>query len=369
MPARHTSLDPRRRERITLSLAKHAAASTLRCELSSLVQVGADLWLGADEGATLERLTPQDGGYGAHTSFKLGDYLGLPSADDEIDVEGLDLADGWLWVVGSHGARRGRPDENDRPRAQLRALARVKRRGNRFLLARIPMRAADGDAARWSPADDGDAGDRRVAARLDAGPRGNALTRALRDDEHLAPFLRIPGKDNGFDVEGIAAAGDRVFVGLRGPVLRGWAVMLGLCPQSRAGDPATLRLRRIGRKGRRYDKHFLDLRGLGVREVCADGDDLLILAGPTMVLDGRAAVFRWRGGARARGDSIVGRDALVHVLELPYGVGEEGVEHPEGLALMRRADGRRGLVVAYDSPSAERLHGDDAVDLDFYPLE
>ena len=25
----------------------------------------------------------------------------------------------------------------------------------------------------------------------------------LEDDEHLAPFLRIPGKDNGFDVEGV----------------------------------------------------------------------------------------------------------------------------------------------------------------------
>ena len=87
-----------------------------------------------------------------------------------------------------------------------------------------------------------------------------------------------------------------------------------------------------------------------------------------MVLDGRAAVFRWRGGARARGDSIVDRDGLAHVVELPYGVHEEGVEHPEGMAVVTRPDGRRGLLVAYDAPHASRLRGNDGVEADFYPF-
>jgi hypothetical protein len=152
-------------------------------------------------------------------------------------------------------------------------------------------------------------------------------------------------------------------------VLRGWAVVLSITPVRDPDDPTLLRQARIGTKKRRYAKHFLDLRGLGVRELVVDGEDLLVLAGPTMDLDGRAAVFRWRGGARADGDSIVRRDALEHVIEVPYGVGEdEDVEHPEGLALMPRMDGGRGLLVAYDSPHADRLHGDDAVEEDLYPL-
>ncbi|MNG03413.1 hypothetical protein D3C84_864920 [compost metagenome] len=37
----------------------------------------------------------------------------------------------------------------------------------------------------------------------------------------------------------------------------------------------------------RYRKHFFALNGLGFRDLCTSGDDLLILAGPTMDLDGR----------------------------------------------------------------------------------
>ena len=40
---------------------------------------------------------------------------------------------------------------------------------------------------------------------------------------------------------------------------------------------------------------FLPLAGLGVRDLHLDGDDLLLLAGPTMVLDGAVRVFRWVG--------------------------------------------------------------------------
>jgi hypothetical protein len=360
-------------EPVTLSFAGHADAETLRDQLSGVVQIGDALWLGSDEGSTLERLTPgADGAYGAHASFRLADVLDLPDDDDEeVDVEGIDVADGWLWVVGSHAARRSKPRDGSDVDAALERLARVRRRGNRYLLARIPVsRGADGRSvlARETPADDPSA-EPRVAARLEGSKRGNALTHALRHDEHLADFLCIPGKDNGLDVEGLAVGPERVFVGLRGPVLRGWAVVLGLRVEAHATDPSLLRLRRLDPHDRKYDKHFLDLRGLGVRELCVDGDDLLVLAGPSMVLDGRAAVFRWRGGARAEGDSLVRPPTLEHLLELPYGVGgDEGVEHPEGLAIVTRPDGRRGLLVVYDAPHAARHTGPDAVTADFFEL-
>jgi hypothetical protein len=328
---------------ITLDFADAENGSVHRCELSSVVQVGQDLWLGSDEGATLERLSPmRRRTYGHHRSFELADYIDIPDPKDEVDIEGLDYAAGYLWLVGSHSVRR-KADDRDAGtiKKRINRLRRTSRRGNRYLLARIPVvRGGDtGDnGASFVLAkhlDPNDGGRTLHAARLPGGRRRNALTDALRDDDHLAPYLDIPGKENGFDIEGLAVVGDRVFVGLRGPVLRGWAVVLSISVEADPEDDTRLRLRPIGPKQRLYEKHFLDLCGLGVRELCTDGDDLLILAGPTMELDGRASIFRWPKVAAVHGDSLIERDVLETVLDLPYGVGaKEGVEHPEGLAFL-----------------------------------
>ena len=40
--------------------------------------------------------------------------------------------------------------------------------------------------------------------------------------------MRLPSKDNGLDIEGLAVLGNRVYLGLRGPVLRGRAIILEL---------------------------------------------------------------------------------------------------------------------------------------------
>lgn len=160
--------------------------------------------------------------------------------------------------------------------------------------------------------------------------------------------------------------GDRAWLGLRGPVLGGWAVVLAVSPT--AGDEDELGLAPVRPKGRLYEKHFLDLRGLGIRDLAADGADLLILAGPTMQLDGDAAVYRWADALETRGDSLVERANLPKVLELPYGRGDrEGVDHPEGMAILRGEQGR-SLLVVYDSPSERRREGRDGVVTDLYPF-
>jgi hypothetical protein len=356
------------RKRIALWFGAARDAS-VREHLSAVVQIGDDLWLASDEGTSLERLAPTDDGYGHHRSFPILDFLELPGRDDEeVDVEGLAYDDGWLWVIGSHSARRRklRLEDGDLDAARHR-FAEVTRDANRYLLARVPMvRGADG---RHQPVavTDGEPAVRR-AARLPRGSRRGGILRALRGDEHLAPFFHVPGKDNGFDIEGLALDGDRVFVGLRGPVLRGWSTILTFAPRPRRRRDDRLRLRRMCADGRRYHKHFLDLRGLGVRELCADGRDLLIVAGPTMALDGRSTVFRWRNGLDAGADSIVPRDDLDVVVDLPYGAGDhEGMDHPEGICIVQR-DGGRHLLVVYDSPAGERRAGEHGVLADLYPL-
>jgi hypothetical protein len=135
--------------------------------------------------------------------------------------------------------------------------------------------------------------------------------------------------------------------------------------------PGLLRLDPVDNGGNVYRKHFLDLRGLGVRDLCFHRSDLLVLAGPTMDLDGPAAVYRWPKAGKADRPMLLGRDDLEQVLEIPYGTGEhDACDHPEGITLFAPDGGKPDeLLVVYDSPDARRLRGKGSVRADVFPLE
>ncbi|SDD54909.1 Protein of unknown function [Geodermatophilus telluris] len=349
---------------MTLRFGSAARASATHTNLSAVRSDGPVLWVAGDETATVERLVADDPAapsrYGDQTGFPLADLVPLPGGtgpgvEEEADIEGLARSGDALWVVGSHSLRRRRiRDEHDGERA-LRRLARVTGQPRRQLIARVPVVEVGGLPTLVE--DDGT----QCAAAF--GARGKDLRDLLADDEHLAPFLPIPGKDNGLDVEGIAVSGDRVYLGLRGPVLRGWALVLELCPEVDAHDPTRLRLRRFP-DGRRYRKHVLRMAGLGVRDLCPQGEDLLVLAGPTMDLDGPVYVYRWHGACSVEEPTVVRGDRLTRELTLPYG---DGDDHPEGIGLLGpAADGL--LLVVHDSPAPGRLTADGGVLADVVAL-
>jgi hypothetical protein len=316
---------------VRLDLGPHAPGAGI--DLSGVAAAGDSLLLAPDEGASLLRLQRTGDGWGHPVEVPLGDAIELPGGPgDEVDAEGLAVVDGVLWLVGSHSAKRKRVKDGTAPEDVGARLARISTEKSRRVLARLPLR----DDLTPAPRGEEVTG-RGVVARLPAGSRG--LMGALADDVHLGPFLDIPGKDNGFDVEGVAVLDDgRVVLGLRGPVLRGWAVLLGLDLHTE-GDELVL-------DG--VTKHFLDLAGLGVRDLARDDDDLLVLAGPTMVLDGPARVLRLPGAARELAPAVAGEGIEV-VTELAVG---DGCDRPEGLAVLDE-----GLLVLHDSPSADRIDG------------
>jgi hypothetical protein len=362
--------------RLDLSAKKH-----LRDGLSAVVQVGHTLWVANDETVSLERLTSQrrtadaDHRYGDHTHFSLHDYLRLPMSpppdpndSEEADLEGSDYCDGYLWIVGSHSVKRKKAEE-DRPAAEnVMRLAHVSRDGNRFLLARIPLVDEHGTYALKRTVER--RGRRLVAAQLAGDDQGNELIEAVTQDPHLHSFLAIPGKENGFDIEGRAVMGRRLFIGLRGPVMRGWAVILEVEPEEHAADAATLHLKRIGPGGRLYRKHFLQLGGLGIRDLCVQRADLLILAGPTMDLDGSVTVVRWPMSAQPGEESLVFDQRLATVLEVPYGRGTtKGTDHAEGMTLFTtHGDEHRAVLVVYDSAANRRKRGNHGVEADIFAL-
>lgn len=315
------------------------------------------LWVAGDEACGVERLSrlpPVDDEalrFGDSHCFPLGGLLDLPGGpDEEADLEGLALADGWLWLVGSHGLKRknaksGREDDDN-----ARRLTRLKLDGNRRLLARVPVEERDGvpHLVRHAEADG------RRAARLHGDAEDNELTRLLRDDEHLGPFLHIPGKDNGFDIEGLALLDERrLLLGLRGPVLRGWSLLLEIAVEPHHGE---LRLAPLDRHGTRLRKHFLQLGGMGVRDLHFDGDDLYVLAGPTMVLDGDIRLLRWPNARRVLADNrqaVRFERELAEILELPHAPGSDRAEAfcevPAALV-----DGAQAWLVLYDAPGPQR---------------
>lgn len=353
----------------------------LREHLSCVVASadGKTLWLASDETATVERLILSDEGshFASHERVALRDRLALPGADDEeADIEGLALRHGYLWVAGSHSLARRRPKKADDAEAALSRLTNVKLEANRFLFGRIPLANGDGNAASLVDKVKTDAGGKLRAGRLPIAERQkhlkaaatrSALSAAVCADEHFGPFLEVPAKENGFDVEGIVVLDDRIFLGLRGPVLRGHATVLEIAVAE--GKRGALALAPVGEDGAVYRKHFLDLDGLGIRSLMAHGDDILILAGPTMDLDGPVRIYRWRQAASSsapRAAGVYRGEDVACLGDLPFG---DGDDHAEGMTMLRLPRSSVAhLLVVYDGPAAERRRGDHGVLADLFAL-
>lgn len=323
-----------------LPLTFETNAEQVIADLSAVRCVDNFLWLGCDEGQQLERLTLTPEGAKEHKTFAIADYLPLPNNDEEVDVEGLAYGNYYLWVLGSHSIKRKKPDPEATPEANLKRMKTLEREDNRYLLGRIPL--VDGQLYRECPHPH-QPDILLTAAQIKRKKRGNQLSRILADDPHLGKYLKanIPGKENGFDLEGIAVSDDRVFIGLRGPVLRGWAILIELFLKESSKD-----ILKLDKSRGRYRKYFLDLEGHGIRDLCFAGTDLLILAGPTMDLDGLAHVYHLKQALSNFNDHWLTPESSLDLLDKYHS------EKAEGMTLMGHSTDN--LLIVYDSPSSER---------------
>lgn len=339
----------------------------------SAIQLTPDggLWLGSDELSvvgtnklnTLERLSLQEPGvFGDHNLFEIRDFIDLSDKAGEIDIEGLDYADSYLWFTGSNSTKRkkakGKNLEKD-----IQRLAEVETEENRYLIARIPLVA--GQLHKFCS--DPDSPSRELsAACLRRDQPGNQLMAALQADPHLGSYITsgLPSKENGFDIEGIAVHQNRLVLGLRGPVLRGWAMLLEIAIAE--ANPGELQLQPLDSTKQLYRKHFLELDGLGVRDLCFHGNDLLILSGSTMDLIGSQRVYRWRDAVHTSDHTVCTQASgdLELLFHLPYSATGDKAE---GMTLFPSL-GEAGLLMVYDSPNAERIVGTTGVFADVFRL-
>jgi hypothetical protein len=287
------------------------AANTDILENISGVSVHADLlWTVSDELRTLECLARGANGYTLLHQTNLDDVLpDLPGdAGDELDLEAIDVVDGTVWICGSHCRVRKKPDTEGIINPKLRT------RTSRHVLAALET---DG-AGRITSG----------AAIPFEGP--GSLREVLADDPYLRPFIDLPSKENGLDIEGMVATPGGVLLGLRGPLVDNAAVVVRLGLDGLAIERANL--------------SFLDLGGLAIRDLARAPGGLLVLAGPVSDARGPFRLYYWSG---ASGSST----------QVPKLVWEwpAGLEKPEGICVIEEA-GRVKLLVVYDRPEG-RVQG------------
>jgi hypothetical protein len=165
-------------------------------------------------------------------------------------------------------------------------------------------------------------------------PNIGDLMPLIAGDPSLAPYVALPSKENGVDIEGIAATDEYLFVGFKGPVFReNYVPILRLnhdfqpVPSAESGSPLL----------------FVDLGGRGVRDMTAGPGGIYILAGPNGNEDQSFAIYFWDGE-----DQIGGTDHQVRDPDRRCELGHFASGKPEGIAYIGPGDGGERFLLVYD---------------------
>jgi len=157
-----------------------------------------------------------------------------------------------------------------------------------------------------------------------------SLRAAIDSHEVLAPFAELASKENGIDIEGLAAREGKLFFGFRGPVLRdNWVPVL----VTKFDKPSN------------RDVRYVQLGGRGIRDLVAVTDGLLVLAGPVGDGDADYQLWHWNGVCGLREPTKLFCKQLTG-LHQPKQVKLEGMillgENVRGYELLLLSDGSTG---------------------------
>jgi Protein of unknown function (DUF3616) len=269
-------------------------------QLSGVTRHGSLLVLCPDEGAVFDVLAPVGtNSYRVRRSITLSD-----DPEDEIDMEGAASDGKWLYIVGSHSlARRQLKPKQDYAKNQSLQL-QIKNDKTRAKLFRLTLN--EGGKTRSSSLN---------------------LRRLLRHDRLLSRFTRIPSKENGIDIEGVAVSGKRLYLGFRGPVLRENYVPVMVLDFDSPDE---------------YELRFVNLGGRGIRDLAAVKGGFLLIAGPMSDGIGSYQLCYWNGK-----DCLPGANAPGGKLQVLGDVPTKAGAKAEGLAVLAEDQINCTLLVLY----------------------
>lgn len=289
--------------------------------ISALAIVGNRLVIGSDETSFVQVLKERANGYAVPSDEGKAPIILPDSAfanEDEVDIEGIAVENNTVYVIGSHA--RVRPGANARKESY---------KDNRATLDDPPSKFEKSKGF----------GARNIIARFQLDSSGsvtkleNSSLEGVLDATYPFKLFRdIPSKENGIDIEGLAARGGKLYAGFRGPVLRGNFVPI---LEFEFSNPVV-----------HNRVLYVKLQGRGVRDMVAVKEGFLILAGP--VGDGAQSyqIYLWNGE-----DVVCGKDhpdarknivLLGEVPNVPAGA------KPEGISVMNQTDSAYAVLMAFD---------------------
>ncbi len=257
-----------------------------------------------DNSQAAQFVTVNDGNIVAGASIPLIDNS-FEGKALELDGEGVAYADGFYYVIGSHG----HPRDSDHKLDSVRDAAKIA--------ARI---AAASQIVRFRAGTDG---------TVSAIERTTKLRAIMAAEPALAPHLDRRLQDNGLTIEGIAIRQGRILVGYREPALdNGRAAVLSVAIEGLFGPaPPDARLYRLPLG-----------EGRGVRDLAIFGDSVLVLAGPATSDPGPAAIYRWDGAS----------EDVTLLKDLAVLVGNDGTRKAEALLPLDESPSGLRVLILFD---------------------
>ena len=241
------------------------------------------LVVGADEGADLLVFKKKDTLKYTETEQICiplkGKKCGAEHKGEEVDIEGIAWGSKYLYVIGSHSKARKKVKSDNSIDQNKKRLETIKIEPSREQVFRLQLNG-EGNVFGGSKT------------------RKISLRKLFTNHPVLSFFQSIPSKENGIDIEGLAVkeidGKDRLYLGFRGPVLRGNHAMI-MVLEFEGGEFKENKLRGNPKV------HYVNLGGLGIRGMTEVGSGgFLILAGPvgdaqTVDNKSRYKVFFWNG--------------------------------------------------------------------------
>lgn len=290
-------------------------------DLSGVAKVGNYLVVGSDEGHVIQVLQRV-----GKDSYDLIHKYSIPDGalvkrikkeKPERDIEGITASGNTVYIIGSHSRKRskvkmdspeGRSQEENSER--LGGKKSNKKEKSRRVLYSMKL---------------GDNGE--LVGQITTG----SLWDYLSNHRPFKEFTKIPSKENGIDIEGIAVQGNYLFVGFRGPVLReNWVPILVV----EKDEPYSV-----------SEIRYVQLDGLGIRDMVAVNDDMfLLLGGPVGDGQGGYYLYSWDGV-----DCLPGTDAPKCILKRIRQIVPPNGGKAEGLTVLStESDGTTDILILFD---------------------
>lgn len=251
----------------------------------------------------------------AEKSYKVVQTVELPvdaeNEGTEIDIEGMGMGSlTTLFVIGSHSLKRRTVKSKRTYLSNRQRISTITAEARKNLIFKLTLDLANGEV------------------QSVVGTSG--LKAILERDAVLAPFVHIPSKENGVDIEALAAEDNTLYLGFRGPVLRGNYVPIMVTEFDDLAD---------------YEIRYVNLGGNGIRDMAKVKDGFLLIAGPVGDGLGPYELFFWDGQDMIPGDQRVPEQhlQLIGQLELPSREAKA-----EGITVIKEEPGRYQAIVVYD---------------------